>query len=104
MSAKTYKTYRFIETSLILFPISAAAILATFILSYLGRQSLLSETVTARPDSPAKLTLQRVPANRLGALRIDVRAHVASDRWITYEVQLRARWRHPSFCHQKRLA
>ena len=49
MSATTYKTYRFIETSLILFPISAAAILATFILSYLGRQSLLSETVTARP-------------------------------------------------------
>ncbi|NJN38815.1 MAG: hypothetical protein HC790_08925 [Acaryochloridaceae cyanobacterium CSU_3_4] len=50
---------------------------------------LVSKTIVAREDEPARLEPLAIKPQSLGGLRVDVTASIPTNRWLTYEVQLR---------------
>ncbi|AFY65389.1 hypothetical protein [Geitlerinema sp. PCC 7407] len=52
------------------------------------RQSVVNTTVSAEPEEPAELAPIKLPRAWLGATRIDVKAVIPDNRWLTYEIQI----------------
>ncbi|MFP4693884.1 MAG: hypothetical protein ACLFM2_08490 [Halothece sp.] len=85
---KSSTTSRFVEQSSKISVIALALMVIATIASVFFSQQLFNERVTVSPGERVELppiTLQR---SLIGALRIDVKATIPTNRWVVYEIQL----------------
>ena len=81
-------TSRFVEQSSKISVIALALVVIATIASAFFSQQLFNERVSVSPEERVELppiTLQR---SLIGALRIDVKATIPTNRWVVYEIQL----------------
>ncbi|MBE9126011.1 MULTISPECIES: hypothetical protein [unclassified Coleofasciculus] len=67
---------------------AAGLVLLAFIVAQFFQKTLVSTTVSASEDEPAQLEAIQLSRQPIGALRIDVKALIPTNRWVTYEIQL----------------
>lgn len=58
------------------------------LMSLFLRRSVVNTTVSAEPEEPAELPSMQLSRDWLGATRVDVKAVLPDNRWLTYEIQL----------------
>ncbi len=51
-------------------------------------KTLVDKKITVTEEEPVKVDIINLPASKLGALRIDVKASVPNNHWVVYEIQL----------------
>ena len=51
-------------------------------------KTLVNKKITVTEEEPVKVDTINLPASKLGALRIDVKASVPRNHWVVYEIQL----------------
>ena len=51
-------------------------------------KTLVEQKITVTGEEPVKVDTINLPASKLGALRIDVKASVPNNYWVVYEIQL----------------
>ena len=88
VSIQTQSTHRFLEPTPYLCLLATLLTIAAALLSLFFSQPLVSSNVQVEADEPLALTTVQVNPKQLGALRIDVKASIPTNRWLTYELQL----------------
>lgn len=89
VSAKTRFSVRFLEpTLLVAYCAAGLVLLAASISGFLGRE-VLDTLVRVPPGEAIELTQLTLKPRLVGATRIDTRAEIPANRWLTYEIQLR---------------
>ena len=90
MSKVEYKqTRRFMNIWVYLALGSVGIVILAGIASIFFVKPLASKTVQASEGKPARLQPISIKPQAIGALRVDVTASIPSNRWLTYEVQIR---------------
>ncbi|AOX00322.1 hypothetical protein BJP34_13435 [Moorena producens PAL-8-15-08-1] len=88
MTIQTQRTSRFIDP----WPYIAIGSTLLVFLALLGaslfQKTLLSTTVSARQEEPLQLQTLSLKRQLIGALRIEAKAKIPLNRWVTYEIQL----------------
>lgn len=88
MTIQIQRTSRFIDPwPYIALGVTLLVFLALFSASIFQR-TLLSTTVSAREEEPVQLEPLSLKRQPIGALRIEAKATIALNQWVTYEIQL----------------
>lgn len=90
-TVKKHRSNRFVESAPSFGFWIVGLLTVAFIASPFISKTLVSKVVSVEEGEPA--TLSPIPVRRspLGALRVDVKARIPTNRWVTYEIQLRNR-------------
>lgn len=88
VNIQTQHTSRFIDPWPYLALGSALLVFSALIAGSFFPTKLVSTTVDASVDEPVELPPIQLKPQRLGALRIDVRAMIQTNQWVTYEIQV----------------
>ncbi|MEO1133202.1 MAG: hypothetical protein AAFX40_10910 [Cyanobacteria bacterium J06639_1] len=92
---RRYTTAKFSEPAPIVAFGAVVAIVAALVISPFFSRTVLQERINLAPNATATLPPIEPRANRIGALRVDVRARVPRNTWVTFEVQIRDREGNP---------
>jgi len=68
---------------------TAVLLILAFVSSLFFQKNLKSVEVQASEEEPVELEPVQLSPRPVGALRIDVKASIPDNRWVTYEIQLR---------------
>jgi hypothetical protein len=88
LTIQTKSTSRFLEPTPYLCLLATVLVIIAAFLSIMFSQPILSNNVQVEADEPVELKTVEVKSDGLGALRIDVKASIPTNRWLTYELQL----------------
>lgn len=95
MPVKRYRTAKFADPSPLIASGGVGLMLTALMVSPFFSRTVLKERVEVRPDATVTLPVIEPRASRIGALRIDVRARMSRNTWVTFEVQVRDRQGNP---------
>lgn len=85
---KTYHTNRFVERWAYIGLGSSMLVLLALIIAPLFTKNLLNKTTRASVEEPVTVGEFTLTPQPIGALRVDVIASIATNQWVTYEIQL----------------
>lgn len=88
VTIQTRRTRRFVELWLYVALGAAAVVFLAWIISGFFQKTLVSQTVSAREEEPVQLEPIQLNPQPIGAWRIDVKAIIPTNRWVTYEIQI----------------
>lgn len=88
LSIQTQRTHRFLEPTPYLCLLATILVILAALVSLFFSQPLVSSNFQVEEEEPLALTTVQVNPKELGALRIDVKALIPTNRWLTYELQL----------------
>lgn len=88
VTTQTKSTSRFIEATPYLCALTVLIVMIAACLSLAFSRTLLSSNVQVEPDEPVELKTVEIKPQLFGAWRIDVKASIPRNRWLTYELQL----------------
>jgi hypothetical protein len=83
------ETHRFVDPFIYLALGSVGLVLLAFVVSGFFKRTLVSTSVTVSPEDTLEIKDVRLEATLIGALRVDVKALLPTNQWVTYEIQLR---------------
>ena len=81
-------TSRFVERTPYFSLLSVLLVLLAFFVSVFFPEVLEQERVQVRPEETVKLDPVRIERDPIGALRIDVKAILPRNTWVTYQIEL----------------
>lgn len=82
------KTNRFIDPALYIAFSATGLVFLALIASAFFEKKYLSQTITVSEEEVVKVEALKIEPQLFGALRIDAKAIIPSNRWVTYEIQL----------------
>jgi len=89
VQSQSSKTVKFIDLFFHLIWASAGVMFLALIFSSSFSKTLVSTQIQVEPEDSVTLDPIELKSQTIGALRVDVRAYVPSNQWVTYEIQLR---------------
>lgn len=87
-SINVKKTSRFIEPAYYIAFGATGLILLALIVSVFFVKNLFSKSVNVKQGEVTKIEALKIKPQPIGALRIDAKALIPSNRWVNYEIQL----------------
>jgi hypothetical protein len=81
-------TSRFIDLWCYIAVAIAGVVFIALVMSWFWGQRLVSTTLQVDEGEPETLDPIQIERETIGALRIDVKANIATNHWVTYEIQL----------------
>ena len=87
-SINVKKTSRFIDPALYIALGATGLIILALIASAFFEKVLFSKTVQVSEEEVVKIEALKIEPQLIGALRIDAKATIPDNRWVTYEIQL----------------
>lgn len=88
-TVKRQTTKSFIERSPFICLLITISLFIALIVAQFVAQPVLSRAIEVEPEETVTLPAINLQRDDIGALRIDVKAVISSNRWVTYEIQLR---------------
>jgi hypothetical protein len=88
VQTEKYGTSRFIERTPFLPLLSVLVVLLALFLSIFFPEIIEQDRVQVQPQETVKLDSIRMERDPIGALRIDVKAILPSNTWVTYQIEL----------------
>lgn len=88
VTTKTQTTSRFIEPGLYIALFAILLVIFAGIASWFFGRTLLSQRLQVRQGNPVQLQSVQLNRGTIGALRINAKAIVPTNRWITYEIRV----------------
>ncbi|WP_339384617.1 hypothetical protein [Oscillatoria sp. FACHB-1407] len=89
MSIQSQRTSRFIDWWYYMAGAIAVVMFIALIISPFMGQMLISTQIQVDEGEPEELQAVQMQPQSIGALRVDVKAIIPTNRWVTYEIQLR---------------
>lgn len=83
------ETHRFVDPFAYVAWGAAVFVLLALIVSGFFKRTLISTSLTVPPENTVEIKDLQLEDSLIGALRVDVRALLATNQWVTYEIQLR---------------
>ncbi|MDJ0508480.1 MAG: hypothetical protein QNJ64_04375 [Crocosphaera sp.] len=88
VNIKDYDTNRFIAKLAYIGLVSPLSVLLTLIFSPLLGENLINKQIKVGSENPEIIKEFTLKPHLVGALRVDVKAFIPTNRWVTYEIQL----------------
>ena len=88
VTIQTQRTSRFIDPWSYVALGATGLIFLALVAATFFQKTLLSKTITVSEEEPVLLQPLQLKRQLIGALRIDVAATIATNQWVTYEIQV----------------
>ncbi|MGK7941173.1 MAG: hypothetical protein AB4062_13680 [Crocosphaera sp.] len=88
VNIKTYDTNQFIAKLAYISLGSSLMVFVALIISPFFGENLINKQINVSPEQPKTIKQFTLTPQLIGALRVDIKAIIPTNRWVTYEIQL----------------